>query len=400
VSVVVIGGGQAGLAVSHELWALGLEHVVLERNSVAETWRGRWDSFCLVTPNWFIRLPGGGYDGPEPDAFMARDDVVAHLERYAASLRAPVHEGVEVTAVEPGRAGGLLLRTNTGDLLADKVVVATGTYRTPHRPAAAASLPLSLFTIDAEAYRNPQELPEGAALVVGSGQTGCQLAEELYDAGREVVLACGRAPWAPRRIEGRDLVAWLVETPFLEQKVADLPSPQARLIANVQTSGHGGGHDLHYRVLQAQGVRLAGHFRGVENGWVQFAPDLAQSVAFGDDRYRDVRRLLRTSCEARGLPAPELADPEPFKADPPEQMELDRFGAVIFTAGFRPDYASWIKFPGCFDELGFPIQVNGASSAVPGLYFLGTHFLRTRKSSLLAGVGEDATIVAEAVANS
>jgi putative flavoprotein involved in K+ transport len=172
----------------------------------------------------------------------------------------------------------------------------------------------------------------------------------------------------------------------------------ARLIANVQTTGRDGGHDLHYRVLQAQGVTLAGHFRGVEHGRVQFAPDLAQSVAFGDDRYRDIRKLLRTSRQARGLAAPNLPDPEPFTADPPDQLDVDRFGTVIFTAGFRPDYPSWVKPPGCFDELGFPIQTDGASSVIPGLYFLGTHFLRTRKSSLLAGVGEDAVTVAQAIA--
>jgi putative flavoprotein involved in K+ transport len=208
---------------------------------------------------------------------MVRDDIVAHLQRYAESFHAPVREGVEVTVVEPLSAGGLLLRTRAGDLRAGKVVVATGTYRTPHRPPGAGSLPGSLFVIDAESYRNPESLPEGAVLVVGSGQTGCQLAEELHQARREVVLACGRAPWAPRRIEGRDLVRWLVETPFLNQTVADLPSPAARLIANVQTTGRDGGHDLHYRVLQAQGVKLAGHFRGVEHGRVQFGPDLAQS---------------------------------------------------------------------------------------------------------------------------
>jgi putative flavoprotein involved in K+ transport len=398
VEVVVIGAGQAGLAVSHELTQRGIEHVLLERNRVGQSWRTRWESFCLVTPNWFIQLPGGSYDGPDPDGFMLRDDIVAHLERYAASFDAPVREGVTVNVVEPLPAGGLLLRTSVGDLHASTVVVATGTYRTPHRPAGAGSLPESLSVIDAESYRNPESLPEGAVLIVGSGQTGCQLAEELHQAGREVILACGRAPWAPRQIDGRDLVRWLVETPFLNQTVADLPSPMARLIANVQTTGRDGGHDLHYRVLQAQGVTLAGHFRGVEHGRVQFAPDLTQSVAFGDDRYRDIRKLLRTSRQARGLAAPNLPDPEPFTADPPDQLDVDRFGTVIFTAGFRPDYPSWVKPPGCFDELGFPIQTDGASFVIPGLYFLGTHFLRTRKSSLLAGVGEDAVTVAQAIA--
>jgi putative flavoprotein involved in K+ transport len=216
VEVVVIGAGQAGLAVSHELTQRGIEHVLLERNRVGQSWRTRWESFCLVTPNWFIQLPGGSYDGPDPDGFMLRDDIVAHLERYAASFDAPVRERVTVNVVEPLLAGGLLLRTSVGDLHASKVVVATGTYRTPHRPAGAGSLPESLSVIDAESYRNPESLPEGAVLLVGSGQTGCQLAEELHQAGREVILACGRAPWAPRQIDGRDLVRWLVETPFLD----------------------------------------------------------------------------------------------------------------------------------------------------------------------------------------
>jgi putative flavoprotein involved in K+ transport len=193
-------------------------------------------------------------------------------------------------------------------------------------------------------------------------------------------------------------VRWLVETPVLDQKVADLPNPAARLVANLQTTGQGGGHDLHYRVLQTQGVTLAGHFLGVEDGRAQFAPDLAQSVAFGDDRYRDLRKLLRAASEERGRPAPSLPEPEPFVADAPAELAIDRFGAVILTAGFRPDYASWIAAPAGFDELGFPVQSDGASAAVPGLYFLGTHFLRTRKSSSLAGVGDDAGIVADAIA--
>jgi putative flavoprotein involved in K+ transport len=396
--VLIIGAGQAGLAASYELSRRGIEHMVLERDRIGQSWRTRWNSFCLVTPNWFIQLPGGAYDGPEPDGYMPRDAIVAHLERYAASFHAPVREGVEVTSVVP-RPAGLLVRTSAGDLSARAVVVATGTYRRPYRPANAESFPASVRVIDACAYRDPESLPAGGVLVVGSGQTGCQIAEELHGAGREVVVACGRAPWAPRRVDGRDIVRWLVETPFLDQKVADLPTPAARLIANVQTTGQGGGYDLHYRVLQARGVTLAGHLLGVEDGRVQFAPDLAQSVAFGDDRYRDLRKLLRAASAKRGRPAPNLPDPEPFVANPPAQLDLDQFRTVIFTAGFRPDYASWIAAPAGFDELGFPDQVDGASAAVPGLYFLGTHFLRTRKSALLAGIGGDAAVVVAAIVN-
>ncbi len=396
--LVVVGGGQAGLAVSHELSALGVEHVVLERSRVAQTWRDRWDSFCLVTPNWSVRLPGGVYTGDDPDGYMPRDDIVRHLEAYASSFAAPVREAVEVTTLDAAPDGGFLLATPDGVIRADVVVLATGAYQRPHRPAGAATLPAGLLQIDAEGYTSEAGLPPGKVLVVGSGQTGCQLAEELRDAGRDVFLACGRAPWFPRRIGGRDLVYWAVETGSFDDTVADLPSPAARFYANIQASGHGGGHDLHYRVLQAAGVTLVGHFLGAVDGRAHFAPDLADSVAFGDARYNDTRRKIATTCSERGVPIPDMPDPVPFDATAPESISLTGFGAVVFTSGFRPDYSTWVHLD-AFDEMGFPIHQDGASTIVPGLYFCGVHFLRKRKSSLLIGVGEDATIVAHKIAH-
>lgn len=398
VDVVVVGAGSAGLAVSHELTAAGVEHVVLERGQVGQTWRDRWESFCLVTPNWTVRLPGGEYDGPAPDGFMPRDDIVAHIRRYATSFSAPVHEGIQVTALESTPGGGLLLRTSAGEVRTASVVLATGAYQKPHRPTGADTLPPWLVQLDAEGYTNPGRLPPGRVLVVGSGQTGCQLAEELQEAGREVVLACGRAPWSPRRLEGRDIVSWMAETPFFDAKPTDLPNPQARLIANVQATGHGGGHDLHFRVLQAMGVTLVGHFRNTEGDRAHFANDLAESVAFGDTRYNELRELIKQSCVARGARPPDMPDPLPFQANPPESLDLNGFGAAIFTSGFRPDYRRWVAFPEAFDELGFPIHADGASTVVAGLYFVGCHFMRKRKSSLLFGVGEDAAIVAGKIA--
>ena len=197
IEVVIVGAGQAGLAVSRELTEAGIAHVVLERGRVGQTWRGRWDSFCLVTPNWFLQLPGYPYEGDDPDAFMLRDEVVAYLERYAAGFEAPVREGIEVTALSSGPDGGFLLETSAGEIMAGTVVLSTGAYQRPHRPAGAATLPEDLHQIDVEDYRNPAELPSGPVLVVGSGQSGCQIAEELHRAGREVFLACGRASWAP-----------------------------------------------------------------------------------------------------------------------------------------------------------------------------------------------------------
>ena len=395
--MVVVGGGQAGLAVSHELAALGVEHVVLERGRVGQTWRDRWDSFCLVTPNWSVQLPGGAYVGDDPDGFMPRDDIVRHLEAYAASFGAPVRECVAVTSLESAAHGRFTLSTTDGVLQADRVVLTTGAYQRPYRPPAAATLPASLFQTDAEGYRNERVLPPGKVLVVGSGQTGCQLAEELREAGREVFLACGRAPWCSRRVGDRDVFYWAIETGSLDETLADLPSPAARLAANMQGTGHGGGHDLHYRVLQEIGVTLVGHCLGVEDGRARFARDLGASVAFGDARYRDTRDKIAKVCAARGIASPEMPDPPPFDARAPETVDLAGFGAVIFTSGFRPDYSSWVRLD-AFDEIGFPIHKDGASTVVPGLYFCGVHFLRKRKSSLLVGVGEDASIIARNIA--
>src|SRR5215469_3318171 len=222
--VVVVGAGQAGLSLSYDLSRRGVEHLVLERGRVAETWRGRWNSFCLVIPNWTVQLPGYRYGG-DPDGFMPRDEIVAHLAAYAHSFQAPVREGVTVTALEPGERGDFLLRSSSGDIRANRVVLASGAYQKPHRPTAAAQLPERLHVIDAEQYTEPGGLPGGAVLVVGSGQTGCQLAEELCEAGRDTYLACGRAPWVPRRLDGRDIVAWISETPFMEMALSDLPNP-------------------------------------------------------------------------------------------------------------------------------------------------------------------------------
>jgi putative flavoprotein involved in K+ transport len=396
--VVVVGAGQAGLAVSHELTQAGVAHVVLEKDKVAQTWRGRWDSFCLVTPNWSVQLPGRPYDREDPDGFMLRNELVGYFERYAEGFDAPVQEGVEVTSLQPRPDGGFVLETSAGGLVAHAVVLSTGAYQRPHRPAAAAALPASLLQIDGEDYRNPAQLPAGAVLVIGSGQSGCQIAEELHQAGRDVFLACGRAGWAPRRIGDRDLFWWLLEVGDLDDPLSSLASPAARLAANVQATGHDGGHDLHYRTLRTMGVTLLGHFLGAEGRHARFAPDLGASVAWGDERNAKFMDRIRTLAAERGLPPPEIPEPEPFSGEAPERLNLSDFGAVVFAGGFRPDYESWVHCSGAFDELGFPIHAEGASTVAPGLYFVGVHFLRKRKSSLLIGVGEDAANVARQIA--
>ena len=393
---VVVGGGHAGLATSCELTRSGVNHVVLERTRIGQTWRELWLSFCLVTPNWSVQLPTYPYDGDDPDGFMPRDEIVSYLERYAATTRAPIREGIEVSTVEPS-TGGFRISTSDGDHEAGSVVVATGTYGSPVRPHAE-TLPPALLQIDVRGYREPSALPDGAVLVVGSGQSGCQLAEELHEAGRRVVAACGKAPWSPRRVGGRDTVWWAAETGFLDATAGSLPAPQARLAANVLTTGHDGGRDLHLRTLAAMGVSLEGHFLGWEDGRFRFADDLAESVAWGDERYAFFADLVHTMVAERGMEPVELPDPEPFEDTSTGSVDATGFGTVIFAGGFRPDFGSLLPIPEAFDDLGFPIHDEGQSTVVPGLFFVGVHFLRKRKSSIFYGVGEDAAIVADQVA--
>lgn len=393
--VVVVGGGQAGLCVSRGLTLRGVEHVVLERDRVASAWRSRWDSFTLVTPNWTLGLPGGAYEGDDPEGHVAREAIVEHLEAYAKRWAVPVREGVSVDRITPGERSRFRLKTSDGPIDAASVVVCTGAFQRPFRPPAGA-FPPGVAVFDATMYRNPDQLPDGKVLVIGSGQTGCQFAEELHLAGREVFLSCGRAPWNPRRLDGLDTVTWAHRVGFFDQPLAALPSPAGRLLANPQATGAGGGHDLHYRTLQALGVTMLGRLVAVDGYRARFADDLADSVAFGDARWADLCEALRTGLPERGYPVPELPVPAPFSHQPVTDVDLHGFGAVIYTTGFRPDY-SWVDHV-AVDELGYPVTVDGASPTVPGLFFCGVHFMRIRRSGFLFGVGEDAEIVADLVA--
>jgi putative flavoprotein involved in K+ transport len=395
-AVVVIGAGQAGLSVSGALTSFGVEHVVLEGATVAQAWRERWDSFTLVTPNWTLDLPGSPYSGDDPEGHVHRDEIVAYLGKYAASVAVPVREGVHVQRLRASD-GHFELVTSEGRLEAAAVVVCTGAYQRPYLPPAAAALPPGVLAMTSTDYRNPDQIPPGKVLIVGSGQTGCQLTEELHLAGRDVFLSCGRAPWVPRCLDGIDIVTWLAKTSFFDQPLSALSAPGDRLLANIQATGARGGHDLHYRTLHALGVPLLGHLSGINGNLAQFTDDLGGSVAFGDARWADIRRLLTEQLPTHGLEVPELPVPAPFRYNPVRELDLRQVSAVIFTAGFRPDYR-WIDAP-VTDDLGFPLSVDGASTVLPGLYFCGVHFLRKRRSSLLFGVGEDAAVVAREIAS-
>ena len=396
VDVLVIGAGQAGLAVSHELGSAGVEHVVLEADRIARAWSARWDSFHLVTPNHTVRLPGGEYRGEEPHGFMARDEVLAHLREYAASFDAPVEEGRPVTALVQ-EDGGFRADTPLGGIRARNVVVCTGAYQREHRPPWASELAQRVYVTGPGGYRSPDSLPDGRVLVIGGGQTAAQLTEELHDAGRDVTLATGSAPSMPRRIAGRDTVDWLEDSGFFEHTLADMPSSAVRFAANPLATGAGGGHDLTLRTLAAAGVPLSGRVTGVDGDEFVVADDLAASVAVGDEAYRQIWGAAAGVADAKGLPAlppPDLDDAPLESSEPPRVSEL---GAVVVACGYRPAYG-WIRIPDLLDDMGFPLHEGGRSIRAPGLWFVGMPWLSHRKSPLLIGVGEDAAAVARRIA--
>jgi len=390
IDTVVIGAGQAGLSASYHLTRAGREHVVLERGEVADSWRNRrWDGFYLNTPKFTQQLPGLEYDGAEPDAFSSLTETIAYLDEYAASFSAPVRTGAGVTALR--RVGGELEVDAGGETLrARNVVVATGAYQSPTPTELAQELPDDVFQLQTDDYRRPEQLPDGAVLVVGGGQSGCQISDELRLAGRTVYLSVGPCPWLPRRYRGREIIHWLVESGYMDQTVDTLPSPALRLLCNPPISGNDGGHDCHPRWLEARGVTLLGRLVDVQRHALTLAPDLEESLAFGEELRARVLGAVEAHIAENGIDAGEREGGEQFpEVRTIEQLDLREAGitTVLWATGYRPAF-DWIELP-LFDDFGWPVQRRGVTDA-PGLYFLGLHWLHTRRSSLLFGVGDDA----------
>lgn len=402
--VVVVGAGQAGLAVSSLLTRDGIDHVVLERDAIGARWRTRWDSFTLVTPNWQLRLPGSAYGGPDPDGFLARDDVVTHLEGYAASFDAPVRPGTEVTGVtaRPGR--GYTVMTSEGPVVASSVVVAVGTFQRPRRPRVGRPSP-AVQEVHSSGYRNPAELPPGAVLVVGSGQSGAQIAEELHEAGRQVFLSVGSAPRLPRRYRGRDIMRWAEAIGFYERGLDALETPAERFAPNPHVSGRGGGRTLNLHRFARDGITLAGRIAGIDGTRVRLGSDLRENLVKADSVAAEFcRRIDAHIAEARvGAPEPDESNTDEYRGtdgfEQPvrEELDLAREGvtSIVWASGFSFDF-SWVR-PVARDPFGYPVQRRGVTDS-PGLYFVGLHFLDTFKSGLLYGVGEDAAYVAAHIA--
>jgi putative flavoprotein involved in K+ transport len=395
--VIIIGGGQAGLSISCLLKRRGIEHLILERDRVAESWRSkRWDSFCLVTPNWQCQLPGFPYAGPDPDGFMKKDQIVEYIEGFARSFDPPVREGVTVRRLKRHESGTFEVSCDSGELLADQVVVATGGYHTAVIPRLAERLPAEVTQLHSSQYRNPESLPEGAVLVVGTGQSGCQIAEDLHLAGRKVHLCVGGAPRTARRYRGKDVVAWLDEMGYYQMPVHEHPQKdRVRAKANHYVTGRDGGRDIDLRKFAREGMKLYGRLKELHGEILWFAPDLKANLDQADAVAESIKTTIDKYIAAKQIDAPTEERYKPVWEPEEEALELNyreaNIRTVIWSIGYRSDY-TWIELP-VFDGKGYPAHDRGVTPA-PGLYFLGLPWQYTWGSGRFSGVARDAEFLA------
>ncbi|TDV36211.1 putative flavoprotein involved in K+ transport [Paraburkholderia caballeronis] len=401
-SVIVAGGGQAGLSVSYYLKQAGIDHLVFEKNTVTHTWREqRWDAFCLVTPNWQCALPGWPYRGDDPHGFMKKDEIIDYLDGFIAMVDAPVLEHTAVTRVKRGADGVYTVATTAGQFTADHVVVASGGYHTPIVPRLAERLPASIVQMQSSEYRSADTLPEGAVLVVGSGQSGAQIAEDLHLAGRKVVLAVGEAPRCARFYRGRDVVDWLADMGYYDMPVEQHPLREGvRDNTNHYVTGRDGGRDIDLRRFAAEGMELYGRLDDLRDGALQFAPNLIDNLKAADDTYNRINAGIDAYIEKNGLSAPPPSRYEPVWQPAGERTTLDvaasGIGSVIWCIGFRPDF-SWIDAP-VFNGRGYPEHARGVTP-VEGLYFIGLPWLHTWGSGRFSGIARDADYVVARIRN-
>ncbi len=406
IPVVIVGGGQAGLSASYYLCRDGIEHVVLERYRIAHQWReNRWDSFCLVTPNWQCRLPDFAYSGPysgnDPDGFMLKDEIVAYMDAFVKSFDPPVREGVTVTNVHRRDDGCFIVATDDETFLAEQVVIASGGYDLPIIPPYADRIDPDIFQVQAGDYKNPDQLPDGAVLVVGAGQSGVQIMEDLKIAGRKVHLAVGPAPRSPRRYRGRDATDWLYDMGHYDITVRDHPQGEAvQEKTNHYLTGRDGGHEIDLRKFALEGVSLYGSLTGATATTASFAADLEKNLDDADESYIGIRNAIDAYIAEKGIDAPleppfeKLWRPEPG----PGHLDLaaENVRAVVWAIGFRPDY-SWLDVD-VLNERGRPVYDRGVTG-VEGLYFLGLGWLNTWGSGRFLGVAEDAEYVSAHIVN-
>jgi putative flavoprotein involved in K+ transport len=396
-AAIVAGGGQAGLSASYWLSRAGLDHIVFEKNTAMNKWRNeRWDAFCLVTPNWQCQLPGHAYDGPDPNGFMVKAQILDYLEAFRQKVNPPIRENVEVLSVEK-EATGFKVKTAAGACTADAVFLATSLYGTPSVPHFSNQIPQSILQLHTADYRNPTALPDGSVVVVGSGQSGAQIAEDVHLAGRKVHLVTGNAPRCARFYRGRDVVDWLWDIGQYEITVADDGMGHKRHDTNHYLTGRDGGRDIDLRVFAQQGMALYGRLSNVGGGRMIFDANLRANLDEADRVYNGINALIDKHIARTEVSAP-LAEPyKPVWQPDRESTELDLIAAgvstVIWATGFAPDW-SYVHLP-IFDKTGYPTNRRGVTS-VPGVYVLGLPWLWTWGSGRFLSVGRDAEAVVNA----
>ena len=404
IETVIIGGGQAGLSLSYYLTQAGREHTVLEKSAqVANAWRNhRWDSFTLITPNWSFQLPGAEYADSDPHGFMPKAEIVRRFEQFEQQNHFPVRYSTEVTRVEP-MEGHYRYRifTNNDIYELKNVIIATGMFQKGKIPAFTAQMPPEILQIPSDAYRNPQALPPGAVLVVGSAQSGCQIAEELYEAGRKVYLSTGTAGRFPRHYRGKDGYDLLNLIGFLDRTADMLQSPKERFFGSLHSTGKGGGHEINLHKFYRDGIILLGHVRGYEDGKLVLAPDLKENLTKSDGVTANILKTIDEYIQRNALnfPTQEVTILDDAYGAP-EMLSLDviseNVSAIIWATGFSNDF-SLVQLP-VLDEYRYPVTDRGVTH-FPGLYFLGLMWMNTFKSGFLMGVGESAQYLSEVICN-
>ena len=402
--VVIIGAGQAGLSVSWYLGRAGIDHLVVEAETPTHAWAdSRWDNFTLVTPNWHCRLPGYTYDGPDPDGFMTRDEVVDWLAGWLDTFDPPVRTHTRVTRLRQNGHAGFELTLAGSDgvelVTCDQVVIATGGYPLPVIPPYASSLDPSITQIHSEQYFNPEQLPDGAVLVVGSGQSGAQIAEDLHLAGRQVHLAVGNAPRVARFYRGRDCMTWLADMGLYDTPAQEYPGGKAaQEKTNHYVTGRDGGRDVDLRQFAAEGMQLYGTLTDGKDTALRFAPTLTTALDKADSVYNSICADIDRHIDAAGIDAPPPTRYEPVWTPEADPTELDLTDAditsIVWAIGFRPDYR-WIEVS-AFDGGGRPMQTRGVTQ-VPGLSFIGLPWMHTWGSGRFLGVDRDARHLADTI---
>lgn len=403
-TVAIIGGGQAGLSVSWYLGRAGIDHVVLEAQTPTHAWADtRWDNFTLVTPNWHCRLPGYVYDGDDPDGFMTRDEVVEWLSGWLETFEPPLRTHTRVDKLRPLPAGGFELTLDGGETLTcEHAVVATGGYPLPVLPAFAGSLDPSITQLHSEQYRNADQLPEGAVLVVGTGQSGAQIAEDLHLEGKQVHLAVGGAPRVARFYRGRDCMTWLADMGLYDRAAPEYPGGKAAIEkTNHYVTGRDGGRDIDLRRFAAEGMKLYGTLADGKDASLRFDETLTEALDHADSVYNSICADIDTYIEREGITAPEATRYQPVWSPDTDPTELDLAAegitSIVWAIGYRPDYR-WIE-ASAFDGAGRPMQNRGITS-VDGLSFIGLPWMHTWGSGRFLGIDRDARHVADHIIDS